>query len=78
MTRLLAKTAIGGINPPLSLLALLLSALWPSCQVQAIISELFHLKDEAHTGTGAHAELRERSVPWKALNDELAASNIAL
>jgi hypothetical protein len=31
------KTAIGGVNLPLSLLALLLSAPWPSDQVQEVI-----------------------------------------
>jgi hypothetical protein len=37
LASLLAKTAIGGVNPPLSPLALLLSATWPSSQVQAVI-----------------------------------------
>jgi hypothetical protein len=32
-----AKTSVSGVNPLLSLLALLLSAPWPSRQVQAII-----------------------------------------
>jgi hypothetical protein len=31
------KTTIGGVNPPLSLLSLLLSATWSSSQVQAVI-----------------------------------------
>ncbi len=44
---------------------------------QPVISELFHLKDEAQTCTVARADLRERSVLPKALSDELAASNIA-
>jgi hypothetical protein len=58
-----AKTAIGGVNPLLCPLASLLSAPWPSRQVQAVISELFHLKNETPTGTGARADLRKRSVP---------------
>jgi hypothetical protein len=37
MTRSLAKTAIGGANLPLSLLALLLSAPWLSYHVQTVI-----------------------------------------
>jgi hypothetical protein len=40
---LLAKTAVGGINPQLSPLASLLSAPWPSHQVQAVIQELFFI-----------------------------------
>jgi hypothetical protein len=37
LARLPAKTTIGGVNLPLSPLALLSSAPWPSRQVQAII-----------------------------------------
>jgi hypothetical protein len=71
-----AKTAIGSVNPLLSPLAPLLSAPWPSNQVQAIIYELVHRKTEALTGAGARADLRERSVPRKAFSDELTASDI--
>jgi hypothetical protein len=56
-----AKTAIGDVNPPLNPLAPLLSASWPSCQVQL---KLFNLNNEAHEG----------SIPRKAFSDELAAS----
>ncbi len=77
LTCSLAKTAIGSENPPLSPLASLFSAPWLSHQGQAIIQELFHLKIEAPTGAGVCADLRERSVPRKALSDELAASDIA-
>jgi hypothetical protein len=71
----LAKTTISGVNPLLSPLALLLSAPCPSCQIQAFILELFHLKNEAPTGTGGRAELHEMSVPRKAFSDKLAASD---
>jgi hypothetical protein len=37
LARLPAKTAISGVNLPLSPLALLLSATWLSRQVQAVI-----------------------------------------
>jgi hypothetical protein len=77
LTRWPAKTAIGGVNPPLIPLTLLLSAPWPSGQVQAVISELFHLKNKAPTGAGAPADLCERSVLHKALSDVFAASDIA-
>jgi hypothetical protein len=70
-----AKTAIGGVNLTLSLLALLLSGPWPSCQIQAIIKKLFHLKNLAPIGAGARADL-ETSVPRKAFSDELVASDI--
>jgi hypothetical protein len=73
---LTAKMAISGVNPLLSLLASLLSTPWPSRQVQAIISELFHLKNKAPTAAGARADLCESSIPCKALSDELAASDI--
>jgi hypothetical protein len=39
-----AKTAICGVNTPLSPLASLFSTPWPSHQAQAIISELFILR----------------------------------
>ncbi len=58
LARSLAKTAIGSVNPPLNPLAPLFSAPWPSHQVQAVIEELFHLKNEAPTGTGGWADLR--------------------
>ncbi len=70
-----AKTSIGSVNPPLSPLAPLLSAPWPSRQDQAIIEELFHHKNEAATGARGRADLRERSVSCKAFSDELAASD---
>jgi hypothetical protein len=66
---------IGGVNPPLSLLALLLSATWPSHQFQAVMEKLFHFNNEAPTGAGARADFRKRSVLHKAFSDELAASN---
>jgi hypothetical protein len=74
---LAAKTAICGVNTLLSPLALLFSTPWPSHQAQAVISELFHLKDNSPTGVGARAGLHKRSVPRKALSDELAANDIA-
>jgi hypothetical protein len=67
---------IGSENPPLSLLASLLSASWPSHHVQAVILKLFHLKDETPTATGARSDLRKRSVLCKSLSGELAASDI--
>ncbi len=76
LARAPAKTVIGGINLLLSPLTPLLSAPWPSRQVQAIIKELFHLKYEAPTGAGGRADLREGSVPCKAFSDELATSDI--
>jgi hypothetical protein len=60
------KNAIGGVNSPLIPLESLLSASWPSHLVQAVISEIFHLKDNAPTGAGAREDLCERSVPRKA------------
>jgi hypothetical protein len=72
----LAKTAVRGVNQPLSPLASLLSTPWLSRQVQAVILELFHLENEAPTGARACPNLRKRSVPHKALSDELAVSNI--
>jgi hypothetical protein len=68
-----AKTAISGVNPPLSPLTPLLSTLWLSRQVQAVIWELFHLKNVALTGAGGRADHCEGSVPCKAFSDELAA-----
>ncbi len=59
LTRSPAKTAISGVNPLLIPLASLLSAPWPSCQVQGIIYELFHLNN-GPTGAGARPDLRER------------------
>jgi hypothetical protein len=76
LTRSPPKTAIGGLNPPLSPLGSLLSAAWPLRQVQAVIQNLFRLDNEAPTGAGAWADLHETSVPRKALRDELAASDI--
>ncbi len=67
-TRSPAKTAIGGVNPLLSLLAPLLSASWLSRQV--------HLNNEAPTGTGGRTDLHEGSILRKAFSDELAASDI--
>jgi hypothetical protein len=76
---MLAKTAVSDVNNPLlSPLASLRSTPWLSRQVQAVIYELFHLKNEAPTGTGACTDLSKRSVPCKALSDELAASDITL
>ncbi len=72
-----SKTAMGGKNLPLSPFTSLLSAPWLSHQVQAVIWELFYLKNEAPSGAGARADLCKRSVPHKALSDELAASHIA-
>ncbi len=71
-----AKTSISSVNPPLNPLAPLLSAPRPLRQVQAIIEELFHHKNEAATGARGRADLRERSVSRKAFSDELAASEI--
>jgi hypothetical protein len=62
------------VNPPLRLLALLLSATWPSSQVQA--QKFFYLKNETLTGAGGQADLLEGSIPRKAFSDELAASHI--
>jgi hypothetical protein len=75
LTRSPVKTAIGGVNLPLSLLASLLSAPWLSHQVQAIIQELFHLENEAPIGAEACANLRKRSVPHKAYSDDFPASD---
>jgi hypothetical protein len=52
------------------------SPLWLSHQVEAIIYEIFYLKNKAPTGAGGRADLRGRSVPCKAFSDELAASDI--
>jgi hypothetical protein len=71
-----AKTAIGGVNLPLSPLAPLFSIPWLSRQVQAIIYEIFYLKNKAPTGAGGQADFHGRSVLCKAFNDELAASDI--
>jgi hypothetical protein len=46
----------------------------PGCHPGAF----FHLKNEAPTGAGTHADLHKRSVPRTALSDELAASDITL
>jgi hypothetical protein len=48
---------------------------WPSSQVQAIIQKLFHLKNEAPTGAGGRADLRETSVLCKAFWGKVAASD---
>ncbi len=57
MTSLPAKTAVGGVNLPLSPLASLLSTPWPPRQVQAVILELFHPKNGAPTGAGGPAQI---------------------
>jgi hypothetical protein len=36
----------------------------------------FHIKNKAPTGAGVCADLRRRSVPRKALSDELVASDV--
>jgi hypothetical protein len=61
-----SKNAIGSVNSPLIPLESLLSASWPSHQVQVVISELFHLKDDAPTGAGGREDLCERFVSRKA------------
>jgi hypothetical protein len=57
-----SKKAIGGVNLPLSLLKSLFSFSWLSHQVQAVISGLFYLKDEAPSCARTRADL------WKSLS----------
>jgi hypothetical protein len=38
--------------------------------------KLFHLKNDAPTGAGGRADLRETSIPRKAFSGKLAASDI--